>query len=132
MSQIQPATGPLLPANADGLLKVTGYYDDEGVDPEPLTVAYFISADYARAYARQIIEAPGSGLATANIITLEGPAATAWTEYALGALAQVFDIEPGRSALDAADSCCTDEFALAAAIAHPCTDQICAQEARDE
>lgn len=52
----------------DGLLKVTGYYDDEGVDPEPLTVAYFISADYARAYARQIIEAPGSRLATAYII----------------------------------------------------------------
>jgi hypothetical protein len=26
----------------------------------------------------------------------------------------------------------TDELALAAAIAHPCTDQICAQEAGDE
>lgn len=103
MTQIQPATGPLLPANADGLLKVTGYYDDEGVDPEPLTVAYFISADYARAYARQIIAAPGSRLATADIITLEGPAATALTEYALDALTQAFGIEPGHGALDETD-----------------------------
>ncbi len=53
----------------DGLLKVTGYYDDEGVGPEPLTVAYFISADYARAYARQIIAAPESRLATAYIVS---------------------------------------------------------------
>lgn len=102
MTQTQPAAGLLLPADADGLLKVTGYYDDEGVDPEPLTVAYFISADYARAYARQIIAAPGSGLATADIITLEGPATTGLTEQALAVLADVFDIEPGRSALDVA------------------------------
>ena len=51
----------------NGLLKVTGYYDDEGVDPEPLAVAYFISADYARTYAQQIITAPESKLATAYI-----------------------------------------------------------------
>lgn len=32
----------------------------------------------------------------------------------------------------AADSCCTYEFALHAAIDHPCTARICAQEACDE
>lgn len=40
---------------------------------------------------------------TAAIITLEGPAATALTEYALDALTQAFGIEPGHGALDETD-----------------------------
>ena len=45
---------------------------------------------------------PGPIMGDVLLLGLEGPATTALTEQALAVLAEFFDIEPGRSAIDVA------------------------------
>ena len=120
MTQIQPATGLLLPADADqpvrniqvrpdntrDMAKLIGCQWIELVRTPIENVAMIINEEGLLEDKRLNMLAstlyPGPIMGDVLLLGLEGPATTALTEYALDALAQVFDIEPGRSALDVA------------------------------
>ena len=120
MIQIQPATGLLLPADADqpiqriqvrpdntrDMAKLIGCQWIELVRTPIENVAMIINEEGLLEDKRLNMLAstlyPGPIMGDVLLLGLEGPATTALTEYALDALAQVFDIEPGRSALDVA------------------------------
>nr|DAT51166.1 MAG TPA: protein of unknown function (DUF3846) [Caudoviricetes sp.] len=120
MTQIQPATGLLLPAeraqpvrniqvrpdNTRDMAKLIGCQWIELVRTPIENVAMIINEEGLLEDKRLNMLAstlyPGPIMGDVLLLGLEGPATTALTEYALDALAQVFDIEPGRSALDVA------------------------------
>ena len=120
MTQIQPATGLLLPADADqpvrniqvrpdntrDMAKLIGCQWIELVRTPIENVAMIINEEGLLEDKRLNMLAstlyPGPIMGDVLLLGLEGPATTALTEYALDALAQVFDIELGRSALDVA------------------------------
>ena len=120
MIQIQPATGLLLPADADqpiqriqvrpdntrDMAKLIGCQWIELVRTPIENVAMIVNEEGLLEDKRLNMLAstlyPGPIMGDVLLLGLEGPATTALTEYALDALAQVFDIEPGRSALDVA------------------------------
>ena len=120
MTQIQPADGLLLPADANQPVQRIQVGPDNTRD-----MAKLIGCQYAE-FALTPIENvamitdkegllgdkrlnmlasalyPGPIMGDVLLLGLEGPATTSLPEYALDALARVFDIEPGRSALDVA------------------------------
>lgn len=120
MTQIQPATGLLLPADADQPVRTIQVRPDNTRDMAKLigcqyvelvltpieSVAMIVNEEGLLGDKRLNMLAstlyPGPIMGDVLLLGLEGPATTALTEYALDALAQVFDIEPGRSALDIA------------------------------
>lgn len=120
MTQTQPATGLLLPADADrpvqriqvwpdntrAMAKLIGCQWIELVRTPIENVAMIINEEGLLEDKRLNMLAstlyPGPIVGDVLLLGLEGPATASLTEYALDALAQVFDIEPGRSALDIA------------------------------
>ena len=120
MTQIQPATGLLLPADADqpvrtiqvrpdntrDMAKLIGCQYVEFILPPIENVAMIVNEEGLLADKRLNMLAstlyPGPIVGDVLLLGLEGPATTSLTGYALDALAQVFGIEPGRSALDIA------------------------------
>lgn len=120
MTQIKPAVGLLLPADADqpvqriqvrpdntrDMAKLIGCQWIELVRTPIENVAMIVNEEGLLEDKRLNMLAstlyPGPIMGDVLLLGLEGPATTALTEYALDALAQVFDIEPGRSALDVA------------------------------
>lgn len=120
MTQIQPAIGLLLPADADQPVQTIQVRPDNTRDMAKLigcqyvelvltpieSVAMIVNEEGLLADKRLNMLAsalyPGPVMGDVLLLGLEGPATTSLTEYALDALAQVFDIEPGRSALDVA------------------------------
>lgn len=120
MTQIQPATGLLLPADANqpvrniqvrpdntrDMAKLIGCQWIELVRTPIESVAMIVNEEGRLGDKRLNMLAstlyPGPIVGDVLLLGLEGPATTSLTEYALDALAQVFDIEPGRSALDVA------------------------------
>ena len=120
MTQIQPAAGLLLPADANqpvrniqvrpdntrDMAKLIGCQWIELVHTPIESVAMIINEEGLLGDKRLNMLAstlyPGPIVGDVLLLGLERPATTSLTEYALDALAQVFDIEPGRSALDVA------------------------------
>lgn len=120
MTQIQPAVGLLLPADADqpvqriqvrpdntrDMAKLIGCQWIELVRTPIENVAMIVNEEGLLEDKRLNMLAstlyPGPIMGDVLLLGLEGPATTSLTEYALDAPAQVFDIEPGRSALDVA------------------------------
>lgn len=120
MTQIQPATGLLLPADANQPVQRIQVRPDNTRDMAKLigcqyvelaltpieNVAMIVNEEGLLGGERLNMLAstlyPGPIMGDVLLLGLEGPATTSLTEYALDALAQVFDIEPGRSALDIA------------------------------
>jgi hypothetical protein len=120
MTQIQPATGLLLPADADQPVRNIQVRPDNTRDMAKLidcqcvefiltpieNVVMITNEEGLLTDKRLNMLAstlyPGPIVGDVLLLGLEGPATTSLTEYALDALAQVFDIEPGRSALDVA------------------------------
>lgn len=120
MTQIQPATGLLLPADAGqpvrniqvrpdntrDMAKLIGCQWVELVHTPIENVAMIVNEEGRLGDKRLNMLAstlyPGPIVGDVLLLGLEGSATTSLTEYALDALAQVFDIEPGRSALDVA------------------------------
>ena len=120
MTQIQPATGLLLPADANrpvqriqvrpdntrDMAKLIGCQYVELVLTPIENVAMIVNEEGLLADKRLNMLAstlyPGPIVGDVLLLGLEGPATASLTEYALDALAQVFNIEPGRSALDVA------------------------------
>ena len=120
MTQIQPATGLLLPADANqpvrniqvrpdntrDMAKLIGCQWIELVRTPIENVAMIINEEGLLEDKRLNMLAstlyPGPIMGDVLLLGLEGPATTSLTEQALDALARVFDIEPGRSALDVA------------------------------
>lgn len=120
MTQIQPATGLLLPADANQPVQRIQVRPDRTRDMAKLigcqyveltltpieNVAMIVDEEGRPGDKRLNMLAstlyPGPIVGDVLLLGLERPATTSLTEYALDALAQVFDIEPGRSALDVA------------------------------
>ena len=120
MTQIQPATGLLLPADANqpvrhiqvrpdntrDMAKLIGCQWIELVHTPIENVAMIVNEEGLLGDKRLNMLAsslyPDPIVGDVLLLGLEGSATTALTEYALDTLAQVFDIEPGRSALDVA------------------------------
>lgn len=120
MTQIQPAAGLLLPADANqpvrniqvrpdntrDMAKLIGCQWIELVRTPIESVAMIVNEEGRLGDKRLNMLAstlyPGPIVGDVLLLGLEGSATTSLTEYALDALAQVFDIEPGRSALDVA------------------------------
>lgn len=120
MTQTQPATGLLLPADADqpvrhiqvhpgdtrAMAKLIGCQWIELVRTPIENVAMIINEEGLLEDKRLNMLAstlyPGPIMGDVLLLGLEGPATTALTEQALAVLADVFDIEPGRSALNVA------------------------------
>nr|DAP11160.1 MAG TPA: protein of unknown function (DUF3846) [Caudoviricetes sp.] len=120
MTQIQPATGLLLPADAnrpvrriqvrpDNIRDMTKLIGCQCVEfiLTPIESVVMIANEEGlledkRPNTLASILYSGPIMGDVLLLGLEGPATTSLSEYALGALAQVFDIEPGRSALDVA------------------------------
>lgn len=120
MTQIQPATGFLLPADANQPVQRIQVRPDNTRDMAKLigcqyvelaltpieNVAMIINEEGLLGDKRLNMLAstlyPDPIVGDVLLLGLEGSATTALTEYALDTLAQVFDIEPGRSALDVA------------------------------
>lgn len=120
MTQIQPATGLLLPADANqpvrniqvrpdntrDMAKLIGCQWIELVRTPIENVAMIINEEGLLEDKRLNMLAstlyPGPIMGDVLLLGLEGPATTSLTEQALAMLADVFDIEPGRSALDVA------------------------------
>lgn len=120
MTQIQPATGLLLPADADqpvrniqvrpdntrDMAKLIGCQWIELVRTPIENVAMIINEEGLLEDKRLNMLAstlcPGPIVGDVLLLGLEGPATTSLTEYALAMLGEFFDIEPGRSALDIA------------------------------
>ena len=118
MTQIQPAAGLLLPADANqpvrniqvrpdntrDMAKLIGCQWIELVHTPIESVAMIINEEGLLGDKRLNMLAstlyPGPIVGDVLLLGLERPATTSLTEYALDALAQVFDI--GRSALDVA------------------------------
>ena len=120
MTQIQPATGLLLPADANQPVQRIQIRPDNTRDMAKLiscqwielvrtpieNVAMIINEEGLLEDKRLNMLAstlyPGPIMGDVLLLGLEGPAATALTEQALAVLAEFFDIEPGRSAIDVA------------------------------
>lgn len=120
MTQIQPATGLLLPADANQPVQRIQVRPDNTRDMAKLigcqyvelaltpieNVAMIVNEEGLLGGERLNMLAstlyPGPIVGDVLLLGLEGPATTSLTEYDLAVLAQVFDIEPGRSALDIA------------------------------
>lgn len=120
MTQTQPATGLLLPADADRPIQRIQVRPDNTRDMANLiscqyvefvltpieNVAMIINEEGLLEDKRLNMLAstlyPGPIMGDVLLLGLEGPATTALTEQALAVLAGFFDIEPGRSALDVA------------------------------
>ena len=120
MTQIQPAVGLLLPADANqpvqriqvrpdntrDMAKLIGCQWIELVRTPIENVAMIINEEGLLEDKRLNMLAstlyPGPIMGDVLLLGLEGPATTALTEQALAVLADVFDVEPGRSALDVA------------------------------
>lgn len=120
MTQTQPATGLLLPADADqpvrhiqvwpsdtrAMAELIGCQWIELVRTPIENVAMIINEEGLLEDKRLNMLAstlyPGPIMGDVLLLGLEGPATTALTEQALAVLAGFFDIEPGRSALDVA------------------------------
>lgn len=120
MTQIQPATGLLLPADADQPVRTIQVRPDNTRDMAkligcqyvefiltPIENVAMIANEEGRLGGKRLNMLastlyPSPIMGDVLLLGLEGPATTSLTEYALDALAQVFDIEPGRSALDIA------------------------------
>ena len=120
MTQIQPATGLLLPADANqpvqriqvrpdntrDMAKLIGCQWIELVRTPIENVAMIINEEGRLEDRRLNMLAstlyPGPIMGDVLLLGLEGPATTALTEQDLAVLAEFFDIEPGRSAIDVA------------------------------
>ena len=120
MTQTQPATGLLLPADANrsaqhiqvwpddtrAMAKLIGCQWIELVRTPIENVAMIINEEGLLEDKRLNMLAstlyPGPIMGDVLLLGLEGPATTALTEQALAVLADVFDIKPGRSAIDVA------------------------------
>mgnify|MGYP001008815262 CR=1 FL=1 len=120
MTQIQPATGLLLPADADqpvrniqvrpdntrDMAKLIGCQWIELVRTPIENVAMIINEEGLLEDKRLNMLAstlcPGPIVGDVLLLGLEVLATTSLTEYALAMLGEFFDIEPGRSALDIA------------------------------
>lgn len=120
MTQIQPATGLLLPADANqpvrniqvrpdstrDMAKLIGCQWIELVRTPIENVAMIINEEGLLEDKRLNMLAstlyPGPIMGDVLLLGLEGPATISLTEQALAVLAEFFDIEPGRSALDVA------------------------------
>ena len=120
MTQIQPAAGLLLPADAgqpvqhiqvhpDNIRDMTKLIGCQRVEfiLTPIENVVMIANEEGLLEDKRLnmlasTLSPGPIMGDVLLLGLEGPATTALTEYALDALAQVFDIEPGRSAIDIA------------------------------
>ena len=120
MTQIQPATGLLLPADANQPVQRIQIRPDNTRDMAKLiscqwielvrtpieNVAMIINEEGLLEDKRLNMLAstlyPGPIMGDVLLLGLEGPATTALTEQALAVLAEFFDIEPGRSAIDVA------------------------------
>ena len=120
MTQIQPATGLLLPADANqpaqhiqvrpdntrDMAKLIGCQWIELVRTPIENVAMIINEEGLLGDKRLNMLAstlyPGPIMGDVLLLGLEGPATATLTEQALAVLAEFFDIEPGRSALDVA------------------------------
>ena len=120
MTQIQPAVGLLLPADANqpvqriqvrpdntrDMAKLIGCQWIELVRTPIENVVMIVNEEGRLEDKRLNMLAstlyPGPIVGDVLLLGLEGPATTSLTEYALAMLAEFFDIEPGRSALDIA------------------------------
>lgn len=120
MTQIQPADGLLLPADANQPVQRIQVRPDNTRDMAKLidcqwielvrtpieNVAMIINEEGLLEDKRLNMLAstlyPGPIMGDVLLLGLEGPATTALTEQALAVLAEFFDIEPGCSALDVA------------------------------
>ena len=120
MTQTQPATGLLLPADANQPVQRIQVRPDNTRDMAKLigcqyvelaltpieNVAMIVNEEGLLGDKRLNMLAstlyPGPIMGDVLLLGLEGPATTALTEQALAVLAEFFDIEPGRSALDIA------------------------------
>lgn len=120
MTQIQPATGLLLPADANQPVQRIQVRPDNTRDMAKLigcqyvelaltpieNVAMIVNEEGLLGGERLNMLAstlyPGPIMGDVLLLGLEGPATTSLTECALAVLAEFFDIEPGRSALDVA------------------------------
>ena len=120
MTQTQPAVGFLLPADANQRIQRIQVRPDNTRDMAKLigcqwielvrtpieNVAMIINEEGLLEDKRLNMLAstlyPGPIMGDVLLLDLEGPATTSLTEQALAVLADVFDIEPGRSALDVA------------------------------
>lgn len=120
MTQTQPTTGLLLPADANqpvrniqvwpgdtrAMAELIGCQWIELVRTPIENVAMIINEEGLLEDKRLNMLAstlyPGPIMGDVLLLGLKGPATTALTEQALAVLADVFDIEPGRSALDVA------------------------------
>lgn len=120
MTQTQPATGLLLPADANQPVQRIQIRPDNTRDMAKLiscqwielvrtpieNVAMIINEEGLLEDKRLNMLAstlyPGPIMGDVLLLGLEGPATTALTEQDLAVLAEFFDIEPGRSAIDVA------------------------------
>lgn len=120
MTQIRPATGLLLPVDANQPIRNIQVRPDNTRDMAKLigcqyvefaltpleNVAMITNEEGLLGDKRLNMLAsalyPGPIVGDVLLLGLEGSATTSLTEYALAELAEFFDIEPGRSALDVA------------------------------
>lgn len=120
MTQTQPATGLLLPADANQPVQRIQFRPDNTRDMAKLIGCQWI--ELVRTPIENVVMIineegrledkrlnmlastlyPGPIMGDVLLLGLEGPATTALTEQALAVLAEFFDIEPGRSAIDVA------------------------------
>lgn len=128
MIQIQPTTGLLLPADPNRPIQHVRIRPDNTLDMAKLIGCQWIEVvrtpledvimivnevgrlegDRLNPHASNHLY-PGPIMGDVLLFGTVGPATTSLSEQALDALAQVFDIEPGRSALDVASAALAEE-----------------------